>query len=142
MARLGLVDFPIGKSHIGRLQDGDRPIAPPPRSGRPRKAGRTWQLLSVSLYPKGGSDIGHVMKHTHERHWEPFIAGTAIAAAVSAAIDLALGNMVQAASSGCMLIGIIAFGRSLRFQSIRWRVIAGVALVVAIALQMMRFALA
>ena len=66
----------------------------------------------------------------------------AIVALVSACIDVALGEWSQAASSGCLFIGVLGFQGSLRYHSVRWRAFAGIALVLAITVHITRFALA
>ncbi|MBK6831900.1 MAG: hypothetical protein IPG92_14700 [Flavobacteriales bacterium] len=53
-----------------------------------------------------------------------------------------MNQWLQAASSGCLFIGVLGFQRSLRYHSIRWRAFAGIALVLAITLHIARFAMA
>lgn len=73
-------------------------------------------------------------------HWRQFLVALAIVALVSACIDMALREWLQAASSGCLFIGVLGFQRSLRYHSVRWRAFAGIALVLAITLHIARFA--
>lgn len=82
------------------------------------------------------------METTTALHWHRFLTALAIVALVSACIDVALKQWLQAASSGLLFIGVLGFQRSLRFHSIRWRAFAGSALVLAITLHIVRFALA
>jgi hypothetical protein len=82
------------------------------------------------------------MEQTTAQHFRPFLIALAAVAIVSACIDVALREWLQAASSGCLLIGVLAFRRSLHYHSVRWRAFAGIALVLAIALHIARFALA
>ncbi|MBK7754682.1 MAG: hypothetical protein IPI41_19415 [Flavobacteriales bacterium] len=82
------------------------------------------------------------METTTAPHWRQFLTALAIVALVSACIDVALNQWLQAASSGCLFIGVLGFQRSLRYHSIRWRAFAGIALVLAITLHIARFAMA
>lgn len=68
--------------------------------------------------------------------------GISALAAVTIAVDLALGAWLQGLSSFCLLIGAVAFERSLRFHSVRWRTIAWIAFVMAVVAQAVRLALA
>ena len=82
------------------------------------------------------------MEQNAAQHFRPFLIALAAVAIVSGCIDVALREWLQAASSGGMLLGVIAFQRSLHYHSVRWRAFAGIALVLALLLHIARFALA
>ncbi|MBK8339775.1 MAG: hypothetical protein IPK99_07160 [Flavobacteriales bacterium] len=82
------------------------------------------------------------MEGTTTKHWKQFLTALAIVALLSVCIDLALGDRLQAASAGCLFIGVVGFQRSLRYHSVRWRALAGIALVLAVTLHIARFAMA
>jgi hypothetical protein len=73
--------------------------------------------------------------------WRSFLFIIAALAAVTASIDLLAKEWSQFGSSLCVLIGVLAFERSLRFHSVRWRTVAWIAFVMAAVMQAMRFAL-
>ena len=75
-------------------------------------------------------------------HWKRFLLVLAVLAFTAAAIDLLRHAWISAASSACLLIGALAFQRALQFHSARWRTIAWVALVGAVALQFARVVMA
>lgn len=82
------------------------------------------------------------MSATHAGHWRILLVGISVLAAVTIMVDLAQHAWVHALSSFCLLIGAVAFERSLRYHSVRWRTIAWIAFVMAVVAQAVRLALA
>jgi len=69
------------------------------------------------------------------QHIRPFLIALAVMAVVPAYIDVALRERLQAASVGSLLVGVLAFNRSLRYHRVRWRAFA---LVLTIVLHLAR----
>jgi hypothetical protein len=78
------------------------------------------------------------MESTPALHWKRFLLVLALLALTATVIDLLRHAWLPATSSACLLIGALAFQRSLHYHSARWRTIALVALVLAVALQFAR----
>lgn len=71
-------------------------------------------------------------------HWKRLLMVIAVLAGITACMDVLMGAWIHLASSLCLLIGVVAFQRSLHFHSVRWRTLAWIAFVLAMAVQLVR----